>query len=515
MQSFQKTSDYKLTIQQRYIKTALLVLAAISVVALTFLIFSSWVTVSSVVLGYESSFNLFQLRSMVNQVNATRDPSSHVNPMGIFQSRAIFYQIWGGLTILLMFGYIFLIFKNHRRSLLTGVLAFSSSILLTFVYINDVFNTNGELALRGRIFDEHFLSVTPIVFIAMIFSLVCLSVSISVTAKYFCGRPIPEKQKRIYVTQAGKKIGLGSRFSRALNRDKLLYMMLLLPVSYYILFYYLPFDGLRMAFYDFSLLRGYGDFIGLEKFREFFMSDMFWRVLRNTLLLNIYTLLWSFPMPIILAILFNELRNKKFRTLAQTISYIPHFISTMVIAGLVLNLLSPTTGLINNIRGIFGQESIYFIMMPEYFRTIFISQHIWTTIGFGSIIYYSSLQSIDTELYESATLDGAGRFKQCIYISLPSISRTIAIMLIMAIGGLLASNVDMLVLLQQPVTHEVSDVIGTYLLRLSHLGPGETLGRLPDFSQATAVGLFNGVVACFLVVSANKVSKIVGDVSMF
>ena len=269
-----------------------------------------------------------------------------------------------------------------------------------------------------------------------------------------------------------------------------------------------------MAFYDYNILRGFGEFLGLDKFREFFTDDLFWRVLRNTLMLNIVTLAWSFPIPIILAILFNELRNKHFRTMSQTISYIPFFISTMVIAGLLHNFLS-SDGFINNIRGWFGGDPILFLMRPEYFRTIFVSQAIWVGAGFGSIIYYSSLQSIDTELYEAATIDGAGRLKQCFYISLPGIASTIAIMLIMAMGGLLGSNVELLVLIQQPVTHEVSDVIGTYLLRLSHLGPGDTVGRLPDFSIGTAVGLFNGVIACFLVVSANKVAKVVGDVSMF
>jgi len=398
---------------------------------------------------------------------------------------------------------------------MTGVIAFASCVLLTFVYINDVYNTNGVLAFRGRIFDDRFMSVNMAAFIVMLFGLVCLSVSIGVTDKYFRGKPIAEKPKRSLGLRHGKKMGYFDELGRDIWRNKLLYIMLILPIAYYIAFYYLPFGGLRMGFYEFTLLNGFGEFVGLDMFREFFMSDVFWRVLRNTLVLNVYTLVWSFPMPIILAILFNELRNNKFRTLSQTISYVPHFISTMVIAGLVVNFLSPSTGLVNNVRGWFGADPIFFIMRPEYFRTIFVTQHIWTTVGFGSIIYYSSLQSIDAELYEAATIDGAGRFKQCIYISLPGISRTIAIMLIMAIGALLASNVDMLVLLQQPVTHEVSDVIGTYLLRLSHLGPGETVGRLPDFSQATAVGLFNGVVACFLVVSANKVSRIVGDVGMF
>jgi len=505
----------ELTSYQKNLKRFYLALAVISVAFLTFLYFSSWVTVSEAVLGQDTSFNVFTTRSMVNQIRETRDPNAAVDPMEIFHSRSIVYPLWGGFTLLLMYFYLFLMYKNHRRSLITGVAAFLSSIILAFVFINDVFETNGLITFRGRLFHDRFLSISPIAFVLLVFSLLCLSISISVTAKYFTGRPIPEKLKRTSAIKATGAKGYFIRLFRDVKRDVFLYAMLLLPVIYYILFYYLPFDGLRMAFYEYNILSGFGEFIGLDKFREFFLDDLFWRVFRNTILLNLITLFWTFPMPIILALLFNELRNKKFRTMSQTISYIPFFISTMVIAGLLVNFLSPTTGFVNNIRGWFGLDAIYFLTRPEYFRTIWVVQAIWIGTGFGSIIYYSSLQSIDPELYESATIDGAGRFKQCIYISIPSIARTIAIMLIMAMGGLLASNVELLVLIQQPVTHEVSDVIGTYLLRLSHLGPGETVGRLPDFSIGTAVGLFNGVIACFLVISANKVAKVVGDVSMF
>jgi len=505
----------ELTTGQRNMKWFSYALAVAGVAFLTLLIFNSWVVVSGAVLGSDTSFNLFQIGQMVDEINANLAPTVLTDPMQIFDSRTLVYPLWAGVSLLLMFGYLFLIFKNHRKSLATGVLAFTSIVLMSFFFINDVYDTNGTMAFRGRLFDDRFLSVWPPAFIALLFALVCLSGSITLTAKYFMGRPIPVKEKRVHIVAPGKKGGRVAALLSDVRRDILLYLMLVLPITYYILFYYLPFEGLRMAFFDYNIIRGFGEFIGLDKFREFFTDDLFWRVLRNTLLLNIFTLAWSFPMPIILALLFNELRNNKFRTLAQTISYIPRFISTMVIAGLLVNFLSPSGGLVNNLRGWFGADPINFLVWPQYFRTIFVSQAIWVGTGFGSIIYYSSLQSIDTELYESATLDGASRFKQCIYISLPGIARTISIMLILAIGGLLASNVDMIILLQQPVTLEVSDVIGTYLLRLAHLGPGETVGRLPDFSIATAVGLFNGVIACFLVVSANKVSRMISDTSIF
>jgi len=505
----------QLTTTQRNIKWFFYGLAVASVAAIIFLLISPWTVATGRFLGAYTSFNIFQSGSMARQMNAALPETVLSNPMQIFTSRAVMYQIWFSATILLLLGYLVLIFKNHKRSVVVGALGFASVVLLSFVYINDLFETNGTMAFRGRLFDEGFLHLQPAAFITLLFALLCLSACFPITIKWFSGRPIKEKQKSVAVVKGGGKAGAGKTLWRDIKRDKLLYLMLVLPVTYFILFNYLPFEGLRMAFYDFSLLRGYGDFVGLANFIEFFTDDLFWRVLRNTLLLNIYTLAWSFPAPIILALLFNEVRNKRFRTLSQTISYIPNFISTMIVAGLLVNFLSPTGGLINNIRGWFGADPIFFLAAPQYFRTIFVTQAIWVGAGFGSIIYYSSLQSIDTELYESATIDGAGRFKQCIYISIPGISRTISIMLILAIGGLLASNVDMIMLLQQPVTYEVSDVIGTYLLRLAHIGPASPVGRLPDFSMATAVGLFNGIIACFLVVSANKVSKLFGETSLF
>jgi putative aldouronate transport system permease protein len=506
----------QLTPRQQNTKRIYFGLAAASVAYITFLLCSSWV--SAPVLGSGVSFSLFQAGSMASRINAHLPAGGLNDPMAFFESRAILYPLWGAATILLLFGYLYLMFKNHRRSLITGALGFGSGVVLAFSFINDVYRTNGVRAFRGRILDESFISVTGSTFLTMVLCVLCLSVSISVTAKYFTGRPIPETRKRMVAIRPGHRAGYFASLFHDMKRDKLLYLMLLLPLAYYLLFYYRPFTGLRMAFYDYSLIRGYGDFVGFGRFVQFFTDDLFWRIFRNTLVLNIYTLVWGFPMPILLAILFNELRSNRFRTITQTISYIPRFISVMIIAGLLTNFLNPSIGLVNIIRGWFGAEDIYFLMFPQYFRTIFVTQHIWTTAGFGSIIYYSSLRSIDMELYEAATIDGAGRFKQVLHITLPGLANTIAIMLILAVGGLLASNVDMVLLLYQPSTWEVSDLIGTYLLRMSGLGQGQAVQyvfRLPDYSLSTAVGLFNGVVACFLVVSANKVSKLLGGANIY
>lgn len=297
--------------------------------------------------------------------------------------------------------------------------------------------------------------------------------------------------------------------------DRHLYLMLLPFLAYYVIFYFLPYKGLQMAFMNYKPLLGYegSKWVGWDNFARFFQGINFTRVMRNTVLLNVYGLVWAFPVPIILAILFNEIRGKFFRTMSQTISYIPNFISSVVIAGIVVNFLSPSSGIVNLLMGKFGLEPIYFMTRPEYFRTIFIAQGIWAGAGFGSIIYYSSICSISGELYEAARMDGAGRLRQILSITLPGIARTIAIMLILAVGNLLVTNTDMIILLQQPVTYETSDVIGSYVYRV---GTGyKAVGGSPNYSMATAVGLFNGVVSLILVVSANMASKKIGDVGIF
>lgn len=292
-------------------------------------------------------------------------------------------------------------------------------------------------------------------------------------------------------------------------RDKHLYLMLAPFILYYIVFYYFPFRGLEIAFLNYKPLLGYSGskWVGFTNFIGFFTGPFFFRTLRNTILLNVYGLVFGFPVPIILALLFNEVRNKKFRTISQTISYIPNFISSVVIAGLVVNFLSPSNGIVNIFLGKLGIDPIYFMIKPQYFRTIFVAQGIWAGAGFGSIIYYSSLCSIDAELYEAASIDGMGRFGQIIHISLPGIASTIAIMLIMSMGSLLSSSTDMIILLYQPTTYETGDVIGSYVYRLGMFNG--------NYSLSTTVNLFNGVVSLLLVVASNMISKKVSDVSIF
>lgn len=292
-------------------------------------------------------------------------------------------------------------------------------------------------------------------------------------------------------------------------RDKHLYLMLVPFILYYIIFYYFPFRGLEIAFLNYKPLLGYSGskWVGFANFTSYFTSPYFIRTLTNTVLINVYSLIFGFPVPIILALLFNEIRNKRFRTISQTISYIPNFISSVVIAGLVVNFLSPSNGIVNIFLGKLGIEPIYFMIKPLYFRTIFVAQGIWAGAGFGSIIYYSSLCSIDSELYEAAAIDGLGRLGQVLHISLPGISSTIAIMLIMNIGYLLSSSTEMIILLYQPSTYETADVIGSYLYRVGI--------KNANYSLSTAVGLFNGIVSLLLVLASNAISKKVSNVGIF
>ncbi len=308
---------------------------------------------------------------------------------------------------------------------------------------------------------------------------------------------------------AGKTRTQTQRFWHSVLRDKHLYLMMIPFLLWYIIFCYKPFGGLVLAFQDYKPLLGIegSEWVGLENFKTFFTGPFFWRLIRNTLLLNIYNLIFGFPVPIILALLFNEIHHSKLRTVVQTISYMPRFISTVVIAGLVVNFLSPSSGIINTFIKMFGGEPIYFLTRPEFFRPIYVLQGIWSGAGFGSVIYYSSLCSIDTELYEAVMIDGGGRWKQIWHVALPGLLPTIAIMLIMQIGNLMNVGYEMIILLYQPVTYETADVIGSYVYRLGM--------EQANYSLSTAVGLFNGVISLILVTSANFVSRKLGDVSIF
>ena len=291
------------------------------------------------------------------------------------------------------------------------------------------------------------------------------------------------------------------RISDHLRRDWQLYVLLLPTVVWLIVFLYKPMYGLQIAFKDYSIFKGVAGspWIGFEHFEFLFNSDGFLRAVRNTIAISFWSLLIGFPVPILLALMFNEILHKKYKSAAQTIVYLPHFISSVIIAGIVITAFSPSAGIVNTILGWFGVDPIYFLTKPEWFRPIFIGTTIWQEAGFQSIVYLAAIAGVSPTLYESAVVDGASRWQMMWKITVPSIMPTIIIMLIIRIGNMLEVSFEMIILLYQPSTYETADVVNTFIYR-----QGLQNGQY-DF--AAAAGLFNAVVAFVLVIGANSISK--------
>jgi putative aldouronate transport system permease protein len=284
--------------------------------------------------------------------------------------------------------------------------------------------------------------------------------------------------------------------------------MALPVVLYYIIFSYLPMYGIVIAFQQYSPGKGVfgSDFIGFRNFTDFFSSFYFWRILSNTLMISIYDLVFSFPAPIILALLLNEVRQMKFKRLVQTVTYMPYFISLVVVAGILRDFSLPT-GALSNIVAMFTGDNVNLLGRPDYFRPLFVGSGIWQNVGFGSIIFLAAISGVDQELYEAAIIDGAGRLRQAWYVTLPCISSTILILLILRIGSLLNVGYEKIILLYNPVTYETADVISSFVYRKGLL---ESV-----YGYSTAVGLFNSVVNFILLVTANKLSKMFAHSSLF
>lgn len=295
--------------------------------------------------------------------------------------------------------------------------------------------------------------------------------------------------------------GRTARILDHLKRDWQIYAMLLPTIIWLLLFLYKPMYGLQIAFKDYSLFRGVAgsEWIGFEHFETLFGSDQFIRALRNTVIISFYSLLIGFPVPILLALMFNEVLNQTYKKTAQTIVYLPHFISSVIIAGIVITALSPSSGIVNTVLGWFGIEPIYFLTKPEWFRPIFIGTGIWQEAGFQSIVYLAAIAGISPTLYESAVVDGASRWQMMWRITIPSILPTIIIMLIIRIGSILEVSFEMIILLYQPATYETGDVVNTFIYRQGIQGG--------QYDLAAAAGLFNAVMAFILVISANALSR--------
>lgn len=301
------------------------------------------------------------------------------------------------------------------------------------------------------------------------------------------------------------KNGFKYRFIRDARLNKYVYIMLLPVVIYYVVFYYVPMYGLQIAFKDYSPGVGilYSDWVGLKHFQDFFGSYYFSRVLRNTLLISSYELLFTFPASIVLALLLNELRSAMLKRTVQTITYMPHFISIVVISGMLIDFLA-RDGLINDLLSSwFGVEPIAFLQESGWFRSVYISSNIWQNIGWGSIIYLSAMSGIDPSLFEAARVDGANRWRQTIHITLPGIMSTVVILFILQIGHFMSVGADKILLLYNPTTYETADVIGTFVYRKGILES--------NFSYSAAVGFFNSLINFTLLLFANTLSRRTSD----
>lgn len=299
-----------------------------------------------------------------------------------------------------------------------------------------------------------------------------------------------------------------ARLARDFALNKYLYIMMIPVVVYYLVFHYAPMYGALIAFKDYSPMKGImgSDWVGIRHFADFFNSYYFWRILKNTITISLYSLIFEFPTPIILALLINEVRHKTFKRVAQTITYMPYFISLVVICGIITDFTN-ADGIINRVFVWMGYDGQAMLQRPELFRSIYILSEIWQRIGWESIIYIAALMGIDQEQYEAARMDGASRFKQMMHITLPGIMPTIAIMLILRMGNLLNVGFEKIILLYNPITYDTADVISSFVYRKGLLEFG--------WSYSSAVGLFNSVINLILLVTANSVSRRVNDSSLW
>lgn len=295
----------------------------------------------------------------------------------------------------------------------------------------------------------------------------------------------------------------------AIKKYRYLYIMLIPVMSFYIIMHYLPMYGIIISFKNFDILEGIlnSPWAGLKYFKQVFGDTNFWNAVRNTFIINGYKLFFAFPVPIIMSLMLNEIKSTKFKRITQTIIYLPHFVSWVVIGGIMLNFLSIYGGPVNRLIEILGGEPIFFMASKEHFRSLLVISHIWRNAGWSTIIYIAALTGINPELYEAAKVDGANRFRQMLHITLPGIMSTIVIMLILNISRILKIGFDQVVVLYNPVVWEVSDILQTYVYRT-----GLQQGR---YSYAAAAGLFESVVAFILIFASDRLAKAVGEKGLF
>lgn len=296
---------------------------------------------------------------------------------------------------------------------------------------------------------------------------------------------------------------------KAIFKNWQLYLMFLPVLIYFIVFYYMPMYGIQIAFKNFSGSKGIwgSPWVGFEHFLRFFNSNNFGETIYNTITISLYSLIVGFPIPILLALMLNEVKNKFFKKTVQTITYAPYFISVVVMAGMIILFLSPSSGVINQVRKAMGLETINFMYESKYFKTIYVLSGVWQNMGWGSIIYLSALAGIDPALHEAAVIDGASRLKRIWHINLPGILPTVCIMLIMNCGSLMNVGFEKIFLLMNDLNRSAAEVISTYVYKVGL--------QQSQYSFSTAINLFNSVINFILLITVNTVVKKLDQTSLF
>ncbi|TVY07808.1 ABC transporter permease [Paenibacillus cremeus] len=314
---------------------------------------------------------------------------------------------------------------------------------------------------------------------------------------------IPVKQA------SSKRVRPKSKLWGYLWFHRYLYLMLAPAMLYYLIFHYIPMYGAIVAFKEFSITKGIlgSDWAGLKYFQYLFAQDKFWQVLQNTIVISLYRLTFGFPAPIIVALLLNEVVFLRFKRAVQTVIYLPHFISWVILGGLMINLLSTDSGVVNNLIKAFGGTPVGFMSDESYFRSTMVFSMIWKEFGWNTIIYMAALAGINPQLYEAAVVDGASRWQRLIHVTLPSIRGTIVLLLILRLGSVMEAGFEQIFVLYHPGVYQVADIIDTYVYRI-----GLTEGR---FSLAAAVGLFKSLINFSLLVIANRLARMMGEQGVY
>ena len=307
------------------------------------------------------------------------------------------------------------------------------------------------------------------------------------------------------------KASMSARFARAVHRDWQLWVLMLPALAFFVVFCYFPMYGVQIAFRDYKAALGItgSKWVGLKFFEKFFNSYYCGRMFANTFLLNLFGLVFGFPVPILMAIMLNQLNHKRFKGFAQTAIYVPHFISTVVLAGMIYLFFSPTNGIINHLITAAGGKAIYFIMEPGWFRPLFIGSDIWQNAGWNTILYIATLTGIDPQLYEAATIDGATRWDKIKHIDIPHLVPIAVMMLILNCGSLLSSNTDKALLLQTSGNMAKSDILGVYVYSVG------IAGTKAQYSYASAIGLCLNVINFAIIMMVNAISRKMSDISLF